>query len=98
MTGASTISSENLGKKSGKIKSCFSCGLTTHLIKDCYYPMLPGIDKETHRSDSAVSVITPENETKLILERITVLQKGIKGETSGSDNGGSYSEWSVFFR
>ena len=67
MTGASTTSSESLGKKSGNIKNCFSCGLTTHLIKDCPYPMLPGKDKETHRSDSAASVITPENETKMIL-------------------------------
>ena len=46
MTGASTTSSESLGKKSGKIKSCFSCGLTAHLIKDCHYPMLPGKDKK----------------------------------------------------
>ena len=46
MINAST--SENLGKKSGRVKrSCFNCGLTTHLIKDCPYPKHPGKDKET---------------------------------------------------
>ena len=78
-TGASTTSSENLGKKYGKSKrSCFNCGLTTHLIKDCPYPIPPGRDKETRRSDSAVAVVTPENEIKMISERITVLQKELK--------------------
>ena len=79
MTGASTTSSENLGKKSGRIKrSCYNCGLTTHLIKDCPYPIPPGRDKETHRSDLAVAVVTPENEIKMISERITALQKELK--------------------
>ena len=101
MTSVSTTSSENLGKKSGRIKrSYFNCGLSTHLIKDCPYPILPGKDQETGRSDSActVAVVTLENETKMILERITALQKELKKETNSSGNGGSYSEWSVFFR
>ena len=55
-----------------------NCGLATHLIKDCPYPKLPGKDKETHKSDSAVAVVTPELETKMILERIAMLQKELK--------------------
>ena len=77
--GASTTSPENLGKKSERNKrSCYYCGLTTHLIKDCPYPIPPGKDKETRRSDSAVAVVTPENEIKMISERITALQKELK--------------------
>ena len=50
MTSASTTLSENFGKKSGRVKrSCFNCGLATHLIKDCPYPKQPGKDKETHK-------------------------------------------------
>ena len=76
MTSISTTSSENLCKKSGRIKrSYFNCGLTTHLIKDCPYPILPEKDQETGRSDSAVAMVTLENETKMILERIATLQK-----------------------
>ena len=70
MTSTSTTSSENLGKKSGRIKRRW--------IKNCPYPMPPGEDKVTHRSDSSVTVVTPENETKMILERITVLQMELK--------------------
>ena len=82
LAGASTTSSENLGKKFGRSvtgkKSCFSCGLTTHLVKDCPYPKQPGRDKEARRVDSAVAVVTPENETKMIMERITALQKELR--------------------
>ena len=35
-------------------------------------------DKEAHGSDSTVAVVTPENEIKIILERITALQKELK--------------------
>ena len=75
--GASTTSSENLSKKFGRSvtvkKSCFNCGLTTHLVKDCPYPKQSGRDKEARRVDSAVAVVTPKNETKMIMERITAL-------------------------
>ena len=48
MTGASTTSPENLGKKSGRNKrSCYNCGLTTHLIKDCPYPIPPGRERNS---------------------------------------------------
>ena len=49
-----------------------------HLIKDCPYPKQPGKDKETCKFDSAVAVVTPELETKMILERIAMLQKQLK--------------------
>ena len=81
LAGAST-SSENLGKKFGRSvtvkKNCFNCGLTTHLVKDCPYPKQAGKDKETRRVDLAVAVVTPENETKMIMERTTALQKELK--------------------
>ena len=79
MTSAYTTPSENLSKKSGRVKrSCFNCGLATHLIKDCPYPKQPVKDKETCKSDSAVAMITPELETKMILERIAMLQNLLK--------------------
>ena len=79
MTSAYTTPSENLSKKSGRVKrSYFNCGLANHLIKDCPYPKQPGKDKETCKSDSAVAVVTPELETKMILERIVMLQKELK--------------------
>ena len=97
--GASTTSSENLGKKFGISvtvkKNCFNCDLTTHLVKDCPYPKQPGKDKETRRVDLAVALVTPENETKMIMERTTALQKELR-KTSRSSSGGGYSEWSVF--
>ena len=40
--------------------------------------MLPGKDKETCRSNSAVAVVTPENKIKMISERITAPQKESK--------------------
>ena len=100
MTSTSTTPpSENLGKKSGRVKrSCFNCGLTTHLIKDCPYPKQPGKDKETRKSDSAVAVVTPELETKMILERIAMLQKQLKEKQvtvameKASVNGVSFSD------
>ena len=79
MTSVSTTPSENLGKKSGRVKwSCFNCGPATHLIKDCPYPKQPEKDKETRKSDSAVAVVTPELEIKIILERIAMLQKQLR--------------------
>ena len=56
-----TTATENLGKKSER--SCFNYGVSTHLIKGCNYSKKPGKDKEAHRSESAVAVITQENET-----------------------------------
>ena len=78
MTGASKTLTVNLCKKSGRIKSCFSCGLTAKFIKDCTYPMQPGKGKETLRSNSAATVVTIYKEIKMIMERITVLQIELK--------------------
>ena len=99
MTSVSTTSSGNLGKKSGRIKrSYFSCDVTTHLIKDCPYPIPPGKDKETDSSDLAMAVVTLENKTKMILERITTLQKELKEKQvvvsveEATENGVSFSD------
>ena len=47
MTSAYTTPSENLSKKSGRVKrSYFNCGLANHLIKDCPYPKQLEKDKK----------------------------------------------------
>ena len=57
--GSSSL--ENYGKKSGRLvnakKSCFNCGLATHLVKDCPYPKQTGRDSEVRKADSAVAVV-----------------------------------------
>ena len=73
---------ENYGKKSGRLvnvkKSCFNCGLATHLVKDCPYPKQTGRDSEVRKADSAVAVVTPEEETKAIMDKISTLQKKLR--------------------
>ena len=73
------IAIENYGKRSRRLvnakKSCFNCGLATHLVKDCPYPKQTGRDSEVRKADSAVAVVTPEEEIKAIMDKISTLQK-----------------------
>ena len=74
--------SENLVKNSGRSatlkKRCFNCGLDTHLVKDCPYPKQPRRDREACRTNSAVAVVTPSEETRRIMDKISILQKDLK--------------------
>ena len=74
--------SENLVKNSGRSatlkKSYFNCGLDTHLVKDCPYPKQPRRDREACRTNSAVAVVTPTEETRRIMDKISTLRKDLK--------------------
>ena len=50
----------------------------THLVKDCPYPKQTGRDSEVRKADSAVAVVTPEEETKAIMDKISTLQKKLR--------------------
>ena len=46
-------------------------------MKDCPHPKQPGRDREVHRTNSAVTVVTPD-EISMIKDRISLLQKELK--------------------
>ena len=73
---------ENVGRKSGRLanakKSCFNCGLATHFVKDCPYPKQTGRDSEVRKADSAVAAVTPEEENRAIMDKISALQKKLR--------------------